>query len=133
MVGKGERVGTSVVELRGRLESWRRKRDSRNMPEDLWRSAARLAGAEGVSAVARALGLNYGNLKRRVRGSQSRAERGLEAQPVFVELPIAKAAVVRGCVVEIEDGRGWRMRIRVDEQAPVELAALGGALWKACR
>jgi len=103
------------------------------MPEELWRSAARLAESDGVSAVARALGLNYGNLKRRVHGSQSRPERGLEAQPMFVEVPIARAAVPCSCVLEIEDGQGWRMRIRVEERAPIELAALGGALWKACR
>jgi hypothetical protein len=103
------------------------------MPEELWRSAARLAESEGVSAIARALGLNYGNLKRRVHGSQCRPEGGLEAQPMFVELPIARAAVPCSCVLEIEDGQGWRMRIRVDERTPVELAALGGALWKVCR
>lgn len=133
MAGKMEWGGAGAAELRGRLERWRRERDSRNMPEELWRSAALLAESEGVSAVSRALGLNYGNLKRRVRESQGRGERGPEAQPMFVELPIARAAARWGCVLEIEDGQGWRMRVRVDERAPMELAALGGALWKACR
>jgi transposase-like protein len=104
------------------------------MPEELWRAAAEVAESEGISAVARALGLNYGNLKRRVRGSERRAKRGLGAQPLFVELGRAAAVVEPRCVFEIEDRRGGRrMAIRFEGQGPAELAALGGALWKACR
>lgn len=133
MAGRGDRGGTRMVKLRGRLESWRRNRDGRNMPEELWRSAARLAESEGVSAVARALGLNYGNLKRRVHGSQRRAERSLGAQPLFVEIERARAVLEPRCVFEIKDRCGLRMAIRFEGQSPAELAALGGALWKACR
>jgi len=134
MAGKRERGEAGVAELRGRLESWRRKRSGRNMPEELWRAAAEVAESEGISAVARALGLNYGNLKRRVRGSERRAKQGLGAQPLFVELGRAAAVVEPRCVFEIEDRRGGRrMAIRFEGHGPAELAALGGALWKACR
>ena len=133
MAGKVERGAAGVVELRGRLESWRQKRDSRSMPEELWRSAAELAESEGVSAVARALGLNYGKLKRQMEGRRRGGAGRPRAHPLFVELASGRTAAERGCVVEMEDGQGWRMRIRVDERSPVELAAFGGALWKACR
>jgi hypothetical protein len=103
------------------------------MPEELWRAAAELTKSHGISAVARALGLNYGNLKRRVCGSQRGAQRALGAQPLFVEIERAPAVLEPRCVFEIEDRCGLRMAIRFEGQSPAELAALGGALWKACR
>ena len=52
-----------LEDVRERLESWRRTRTTRGIPEVLWRSAVRLARRAGVYAVARGLGLNYDSLK----------------------------------------------------------------------
>jgi len=103
------------------------------MPEELWRSAAQLAGSEGVWAVTRALGLNYGNLKRRVVGRPEQRQRAVEAQPLFVEVGRAGAVVVPGCVLEIQDREGLRMTVRLEGQSAADVVGLGSALWRACR
>ena len=133
MAGTGRQGSSGMAELRRRVESWRRKGSSRLMPSAWWRSAARLADSEGVWAVARALGLNYGHLRRRVQGRHEHAQRERGVQPLFVELGRAGAVLGSGCVVEIEDRCGLRMRVRFEGQGAGELAALGGELWKACR
>ncbi len=133
MASRRHRRSGGVAELGGRLESWRRERERRRMPEELWRAVAKLAESEGVSAVARAPGLNYRNPKRRLGAKEGPAGQRVGAQPLFVELGRAAVSVEMRCVVEIEDGCGLRMAIRLEGQAPTDVAALGGALWKACR
>jgi len=50
-----------------RFERWRRTRTGRSrIPERLWTSAVRLAGAYGLCRTARTLHLDYNALKRRV-------------------------------------------------------------------
>jgi hypothetical protein len=63
MARRDARGITGLEAVRERLESWRRTRTTRGIPEPLWRSAVRLARRAGVYPVARALGLNYESLK----------------------------------------------------------------------
>jgi hypothetical protein len=112
------------------------------MPEALWRSAARLAESDGISATARALGLNYANLKRRVQsGRRPAANRNVGAAPLFVEVGQAALAgssegssqVEPRCVVEIAAQGGRHLAIRFEGERPSELASLCAALWEVCR
>src|SRR6266511_5631001 len=57
----------AVVALRRRLEKWRSTRPRRSpMPKDLWKEAARLARAHGISPISTILGLGYYGLRDRV-------------------------------------------------------------------
>ena len=103
----------------GRIRAWRRTRTRRRLSAELWRLAIDMAGRHGVSAAAKALGVDYYALRRRAPST---------AAASFVE--IVGAAATAPCVVEIEDGRGGTMRVRLsgaDTVAHVE--ALGRILW----
>jgi hypothetical protein len=66
-------VFAGPVELKGlhrRIEAWRHTRlGTRPMPEELWKEASGFARKLGICRVSRALRVNYGGLKRRMRAS----------------------------------------------------------------
>ena len=101
-----------MARARARLEVWRgtRPRVGTPLPAALWRAAAALARRHGVSKVARALGLDYYALRRRVEAPEQRPD---ERAAGFVEVAIAAPPPVPSCRVEIEDGGTTRLRIEL--------------------
>jgi hypothetical protein len=107
-------IPTEVERVRQRFERWRRTRKKRSpIPERLWQAAVQIAGNYGVNKTARALGLDYYGLKKRVdSGSGDRAvEKG--AIGSFVEWVAAAPAVDGECVVEVESAGGTKMRVHL--------------------
>ena len=135
----GERAaqveGESLEGLDQRFRRWResRKRGDQ-IPSALWDAAVGMAGAHGVRRVANKLRLDYGSLNRRVEG-QSQADK---ADTEFVELfaappPAAPtaAAVMRECVIELENARGAKMRVELNGAGLAGLAHLCRGFWGA--
>lgn len=112
-----------LLQLRRRLEQWRSTHRPRSrLPEPLWRSAVQAAQAHGLYRTARALGLDYGSLKKRLHGPPRREP---DAGAAFLEW-IAPAAghSSSGCVVELESAQGSKMRIEMKAAAAAELAGV---------
>jgi hypothetical protein len=113
---RGEETLPAAVEhVRMGLAQWRgRRRRGERIPEELWDAAARAGREYGVCRVSRALGLDYGSLKRRVGDGSGDA--------LFVELagPRPGAEAPAGCVVELEKGNGARLRVCVRDAATVD-------------
>ncbi len=106
-----------------RFAQWREHRTTRATPEPLWSLATRLGAEHGVSRTARALGVHFTELKKRVEASrQSSSEK--TAPPAFVEVLTAPPRCPAECVVELEDGSGAKMRIQVSGGSLPDLAAL---------
>jgi hypothetical protein len=94
------------------------------IPPELWRLAARLAAAYGVSPVARALRLDYYGLKGRLESAKAARASG-SAPRAFVEIVPAPSEASPECRVEFEDARGTRMRITWTARGAPDLEALG--------
>jgi hypothetical protein len=115
--------------LRKRIDDWRRTRDRRTaMPADLWDEAVVLARPGRAWAVARALGVNFQSLRRRV-AEAGLPTPGVAAPGAFVELSggeILGAAAVgaKGTVVELSDGGGMRMTVRLTAGAELDVPRL---------
>ena len=116
-------VPADIQEARQQFENWRygRKRGER-IPADLWVAAVELAKQHGVWPTAKALRLDHSRLKRRVGNDE-----GDEKSGAFVEL-IPQGAMLCGCTVEMEDGRGARMRIEL-KGAAADVTALSRIFW----
>jgi len=139
------RTGTAVDvpaqlwRLRGRFDCWRRTRQGRSrIPEGLWAAAVKAAGEHGLCRTARALGLDYYTLKRRVeafpkrlteRTTGSRDGSDHPATATFVELPPLGVAGSPECIVELEDAGGARMRIHLKGMPTPDLIALSRSFW----
>lgn len=123
-------LSTRVDSVRGRLERWRKNRERRSpIPEELWASAAELAGEYGLAKTARALRLDYYSLKERLKASGQRGVAKAETRPAFVEL-VPQPHAISECTVELEDPSGARMRIHVRSMATPDLTGLSNSFWR---
>ena len=138
---KTQAIPSRLEAGRRRFERWRKTRDGHSrIPEPLWTSAVKLAGAYGLCRTARTLGLDYNALKRRVAsanphgspgqkpGRQKMA--GQEPATAFVELAPPAPACSPECILELENPRGAKMRIQVKgNQTPDVVTAVSRVLF----
>lgn len=125
-------VSPQVESVRLRLERWRRNRKHRSpIPEELWASAAELAGEYGLAKTARALRLDYYSLKERLGPSNPPISPEAKTHPMFVELVPQAPAAISECTVELEDPTGARMRVHIKGTALPDLTGLSDAFWRA--
>jgi len=115
-----------------RLGHWRqlRKRGER-IPVALWGQAVELASRYGVNRTARALGLDYYHLKKRVKAKTSLTTRpaGSGSKLRFEELPASAFASPLECVIQFENRAGARLRIEWRGSTAPDVAALGRDFW----
>jgi len=127
------------------------------VPEELWVLATEMGKRYGVSRAARALGVHYYGLKKRVEeekgeapdpadGNADAAATGMPAgrswrsapdsadgngdaagRPAFVEIRTVPDSASSGCVVEFE-GVAGTMRVRFDDVKPAVLVELTRAV-----
>src|SRR5215469_5998418 len=70
MLPKKAPIGEELLDLRARLEEWRKSHPRRSpLPEEMWVAAVELARRHGVYRTARALPIDYVNLRKRVNGT----------------------------------------------------------------
>jgi hypothetical protein len=119
------KLSVGAWQLQDRIEKWRRTRVKRTaMPEALWSEAVALARGEGMYRTARALGVDYESLKRRI-AERAASDRGAAAPAnAFVEVSGAQvlAAPSPGTVVDLTDENGARMIIRLSTGREIDVA-----------
>lgn len=123
-MGRRREVPADAAKLRGRIERWRKTRTKRSpMPEPLWDAAVKLAKEHGVHWMSDALRVSYDTLKTRVtRAPKRQAVPAAARTPRFVEL--MPTAAGGGVVVEVQDGAGARLTIRLGVDAAVDVEAV---------
>ncbi len=106
--GKSESV--QVEKARKKFAAWRRCRKARSrIPEEPWTSAVVAATAVGVNQACKALRLDYYALKRRVVASPEIPS--VKASGNFVEFDTGGPPLFTEWAVEMDNGRGGRMRV----------------------
>jgi hypothetical protein len=119
---------TDLNRLQRQLSGWRRRQSGRvRLPEVVWKAATELARTQSPSRVARTLQLDYYKLRERLAGTFS-LER---TTPAFVEVkgPWISEAVSDQAAVELSDGTGARMTLRVRSDLST-LLALAQSFWR---
>ena len=119
-------IPAEIEATRTKFEKWRRERTGQErIPESLWSEAVEMARRYGTWPAARALRLDYNKLKQLAgSGSERRAS---NPSTTFVEV-IPPGAGISSCIVEMENGRGARMRIEW-KGAAADLTALSRTFW----
>jgi len=132
-----EELATKIEPLRQQVEAWRRSRPpGQRMPEPLWEAATALAKEFGISPVQRVLRVDYRGLEYRATGvDKSKAERAGLRSPAppkspFVELPALAAPRRAEHTIELEDGSGRKMTMKVCGGNLTELLPLAQAFWR---
>jgi len=113
MTNQQTEVPTDLLELSKQLEQWRSAHPPRTrLPESLWTAAVEMARRHGLHRTAKALGMDYMRLKKRLPGQE---QGGGADQAEFLELTAPTAPAE--CVVEWESARG-RMRVAMKGVTP---------------
>lgn len=121
-----------LVALRRRFEHWRRQRTvGSRIPEQLWKAAVEAAREFDIHPTAKALGLDYYSLKRRLEASGLDSSLCDAASNGFVELAPLMPASMPECLLELEDISGTKLRLHCKGLAAADLAALSRSLWTA--
>jgi len=124
---KEGKISPDVASLRRRIARWRQTRLKRSpMPEELWLEAARLAQDQGISPIARQLGVGYASLKGRVEQAPQPAEDAPSHGGEFVELSAEQFLVQasKAVVVELADEDGRRLTVRLDDGGQLDVVGL---------
>ena len=115
--------------VQGRLARWRRSRRSRSrIPEALWLEVVDVARKNGLNRTARALGLDYYSLKKRLATAES-AACGERPAAGFVELLAREGAGAQEWVLEFESVQGAKLKVQLKGSAVPELTALSQVFW----
>jgi hypothetical protein len=110
-------IDDDFLELRGKLAEWRSSHPRRSrLPEEFWTTAVELARKHGLYRTARALPIDYANLRKRLNpGARSETV----SRPQFLEL-LPTPAHTRGCVeilrVPLSSAVDWSQLLRAWRQ-----------------
>jgi hypothetical protein len=124
-----------LEELRDQLERWRSDPDrSKRIPEEIWSFAVDLTREVGAYRTARAGGLDFTTLKKRVAAAGAMAKPSKRTPKkstttkrkgtAFVELRPSSLDPSASCLIEIENTAGAKMRFHLGAADAVMLAAL---------
>lgn len=119
------RLPAALAKARDRFGRYREGHRRRGrLPGELWSLAVELAGEHGLNRTARALGLDYYSLKKRVAGV---ADGGTGAAVDFIECLPAELTRGSECTVELEDGSGAKLRMHLRGAVSPDLAGIAFA------
>ena len=129
-----EELRARIEPLRQQVESWRKNKvGNEHMPEVFWEGAIELAKVYGVSPVQRILRIDYRGLERRALGVvKPPAKARVSSPPVrpgFIELPSLSPRRVEH-LVELEDGTGRKLSLKVAAGHLAEVLPLAQAFWR---
>src|SRR5262245_26864805 len=113
----------SLAGARRRFQRWRQTGSRpHRIPASLWKAAVRCAAQHGLYQTARALGLDYNSLKKRVVASAETPATSTLPSP-FVELfTPARGGPPAECILEIERPEGTKLRVELRGSAIPDLA-----------
>jgi hypothetical protein len=124
------KIQDDLKQLHRRLDEFRSANPLRSrLPEHLWAAATELAQRYGVHPTARALRLDYTDLKKRVeKRDRPKQKRAAATQPTFVELVGPALGAITDCSMEVESTQGSKLRLELKAIPTTELAHLIRAL-----
>ena len=123
-----EGLPARIARAQESFERWRSTRSSpsERIPEKLWALAIKAARRHGIWRAAQTLRLDSGALKRRMVAAGDGAPHRHRAKEVpeasFVEIRAPGGDRQTECILELEDPRGARLRLRLPE---LDGAAIG--------
>ena len=137
-----------VDRLKLQVQDWRRVKSSPGspMPDAMWDAAIHLALGFGVCRIARAVGLDYGWLRKKVEKANAQA---ISVSPAFLELPLGRVmataeaqrrepksglelgggALDQGPIIDLSTPDGVRMRIRLEAGRGLDAAGIVAAFF----
>lgn len=121
---------TSLEEVQEQFRTWRNTRQHKtNIPDELWSAALTLTDRYSLSKISNTLQVNYTALKDKMKSSGIHAHPSQVPQPIFLELPAMQSPAALENSIEMENGRGEKIRIRFSRKTDLDLSMLVKDFW----
>ena len=131
----GGEIPVEIERVRLGFARWRKNRKKvTRIPDRLWDAAGDAARLHGVNPTAIALGLDYNHLKERTRSARRSTRREKAKSPSFMEVIVpSETRHFQECTVEVENARGAKMKIHLQNVEMHDLAAWIQRFWSESR
>ena len=116
--------------VQSKFKIWRASRTSKrqHIPDELWKAAKDLTQTHSINQVAKALRLNYTDLKKRISPKVDPPSVN-NFQQSFIQFDIEPPLTRKECIIEMEDGSGAKMKMAFRGQMNLDLIELSKTFW----
>jgi hypothetical protein len=122
----------SLEEVKEAFEKWRGERKSKRtpIPEELWKKAAELTANYSVCQVVRSLRLSYSDFKKHTIIPEHKRNVKKDHKAAFVEiLPLPELSDCE-CIMEMENGKGVKLKLTFKKNSGAHLERIMHAFWE---
>ena len=137
MKKKPQELPKSLLKAQERFSRWRScQKPHTCIPEKLWNTAVNLSQDHGLSKTAKALGLGYDSLKKKVSCADLPVDFDLPQSTrkntgaTFLEIFPPEHSISSECIIELEGENKTRMRISLKGSSMSDFADFSTRLWK---
>ena len=117
----------TLSEVQSRFAAWRKNKQSKRIPEELWEAAITLSPEYSIHKISRGLSLSHADLKKRIASAETRsAYSDLSHDFVGIDIPQIHSAE---CIIEMEHRTGNKMRMHFKGMVDLDLQSFAESFW----
>ena len=115
-------------EVQSRFAAWRKNKQSKCIPVELWEAAAALSPEYSIHKISRGLSLSHADLKKRIASTKTRSAYGSNLAHSFVAIDIPPMHSAE-CIIEMEHRTGNKMRMHFKGTVDLDLQSFAESFW----
>jgi len=118
----------TLSEVKAKFAAWRKNKQSKRIPEELWDAAVTLSSEYSVHKISRGLSLSHADLKNRIASTEKRTacSNNLSRSFVAIDIPPRHSAE---CIIEMEHRTGNKMRMHFKGTVDLDLQSFAESFW----
>ncbi len=118
----------TLSEVQSRFVAWRKNKQSKRIPEELWDAAVTLCAEYSVHKISRGLSLSHADLKKRIASAKTRPAYTSNPSHDFVAIDIPQMHSAE-CIIEMEHRTGNKMRMHFKGTVDLDLQSFAESFW----
>ena len=115
-------------EVQSKFAAWRKNKQSKRIPEELWDAAVTLNPEYSVHKISRGLSLSHADLKKRIAATETRSAYSSDLSHDFVAIDIPQMHSAE-CIIEMEHHTGNKMRMHFKGTVDLDLQSFAESFW----
>ncbi len=118
----------TLSEVQSRFAAWRKNKQSRYIPEELWEAAVTLSQEYSIHKISMGLSLSHAELKKRIASAGTRTTPCSNQSHSFVTIDIPQIHSAE-CTIEMEHRTGNKMRMHFKGTVDFDLQSFAESFW----
>jgi len=115
-------------EVQSRFAAWRKNKQSKYIPEELWEAAVTLSPEYSIHKISIGLSLSHAELKKRIASTKERTTNSSNLTHSFVAIDIPQPHSAE-CIIEMKHHTGNKMRMHFKGTVDLDLQSFAESFW----